>query len=165
VFGVRGCEAARRYRLSVSILDDGAAVTAAVSAEDVAAVPGGGACEIVKDFGLVNEPAVVLADEEGEVGVAALAPEDGFVLHPARTTIVLDCSGEVNAEAQTTCCIEPTAKFKTKAQTKANPVQEPQYASHKPGMTHRWQGRVQTRKILGIGMRARAQCLQTQVVL
>ncbi len=63
------------YRLAVSILDDGAAVAAAVRAEHVTAVS-----------------TVVLADEEGEVGVAAFAPENCFVLHPTRASVVLDCN-------------------------------------------------------------------------
>ena len=42
-------------------------------------------------------PAVVLADQEGEVCVAALAPENGFVLHPAWPALVLHCDRNVKA--------------------------------------------------------------------
>ena len=35
-------------------------------------------------------PAMMLADQEREVRVAALAPENGFVLNPARPAVVLD---------------------------------------------------------------------------
>ena len=84
--------AAEAYRLAVSELDDCAAVAAAMRAKHVTAVP-----------------AVVLADEEGEVGVAAFAPENCFVLHPTRASVVLDCNDNIIAEAR-------TAKHKTVTQ-------------------------------------------------
>jgi hypothetical protein len=42
------------HRLSVSILDDSAAIAAAVRAKHVAAVPGRGMREIALDFGIVE---------------------------------------------------------------------------------------------------------------
>jgi hypothetical protein len=72
--------AAETYRFAVSELDDCAAVAAAMRAKHVTAVP-----------------AVVLADQEGEVCVAALAPENGFVLHPAWPALVLHCDRNVKA--------------------------------------------------------------------
>lgn len=71
---------AETYRLAVSELDDCAAVAAAMRAKHMTAVP-----------------AVVLADQEGEVCVAALAPENGFVLHPAWPALVLHCDRNVKA--------------------------------------------------------------------
>lgn len=63
----------RTHRFAIAILDNSAAVAAAVCTKNVAAVP-----------------AVMLADQEGEVRVATLAPENGFVLNPARPAVVLD---------------------------------------------------------------------------
>ncbi len=44
--------------------------------------------------------AMMLANEEGEVGVAALAPEHGFVLNPARPAVILDCIESVKMIVQ-----------------------------------------------------------------
>ena len=69
----KGKQESRTHRFAIAILDDCAAVAAAVRAKNVAAVP-----------------AMMLADQEREVRVAALAPENGFVLNPARPAVVLD---------------------------------------------------------------------------
>ena len=63
---------AQPHRLQVPVLDERALVRAAVTAEDVAAMP-----------------AVVLAHDDGKVGVAALAPEYSLVLDPARALFAL----------------------------------------------------------------------------
>ena len=68
------------HGFAVSVFDDGATIAAAVRAEHVAAVS-----------------AMMLSDEEREIGVAALAPENGFVLHPAWPALVLHCDRNVKA--------------------------------------------------------------------
>mmetsp|Transcript_26643 Transcript_26643/g.51962 ORF Transcript_26643/g.51962 Transcript_26643/m.51962 type:complete len:270 (-) Transcript_26643:33-842(-) len=78
---------AQPHRLEVSELDERALVVAAVRAEDVPAVP-----------------AVVLANDDGEVCVAVLAPEDSLVLDPPRTFLallrLLKCLHRPPADAQ-----------------------------------------------------------------
>jgi hypothetical protein len=75
----------RTHGFAVSVFHDGTAIAAAVRAEHVAAVS-----------------AMMLSDEEREIGVAALAPEDGLVLNPTRTSIVLNCDEKIQAKPQTT---------------------------------------------------------------
>ena len=63
---------AESHRLQVPILDERALVLAAVTTENVATMP-----------------AVVLANDDGEVSVAGLAPEHSLILNPARTLVTL----------------------------------------------------------------------------
>ena len=99
---------------------------------------------------------MVLAHEEREVRVAALAPEHGFVLHPARPAFVFHCSPTVSAQPHNTNPNPQSTNHKPKPKTTNHKPQianrEQQTTNHKPGIIQRWQGRVHTRKILGIGM-------------
>ncbi len=98
-------------------------------------------------------PAVVLADQEGEVGVAALAPENGFVLHPARPALVLHCDRKVNAEFGNMKIIEGNENISVSSQKRQTLRRERMHKiTNLPGIIHRWQGRVHTRKMLEMGM-------------
>ncbi len=119
----------RTHGFAVSVFDDGAAIAAAVRAEHVAAVS-----------------AVVLSDEEREIGVAALAPEDGLVLNPTRSSIVLDCDKQIKGGS---------ANYRHNSMKNQTPCAL--QLIRKPGMIHLWHGRVHTRKILGIGMAAKVR--------
>jgi hypothetical protein len=41
---------------------------------------------------------MMLSDEEREVRIAAFAPENGFVLHPAGPPLIFHCDKQVNTE-------------------------------------------------------------------